>query len=310
MIRAGKGKVNLGRCLPALLTLALFCLGGCAGNSAKQLSPLRLQAISHNQRGVEQEAGGRRDAALEEFSQALRLQSSIENTDGMIVALVNIARTQRLKGDLSAARQAIENAAALLREPSDLASELYFERAKVLLAAGELTAAGEWALRSEAAERGSGVGRRTNLVATILLRQGLPDRALEQAEKALKLNQADGLAAEEANSQRLLGEVHLAKGRGGRAAACYGAALSLDKELSFGRKIADDLRGLGSAGLQDNDLPKAIGFYRRALEVSLNCGDTSLVLADMDRLSAMYRQSGESGLAEKIDGERKKLLAK
>lgn len=293
-----------------LVALSLAGLAGCAGKSARALSPVRLEAIAHNKRGIQEEALGRRELALTEFSEALRLQSSIENHQGMIVSLINLARTQRMMGNLPAARGAIERAAALTQGASELAGELYFEKAKILLAAGELDSARQWALRAQAEEKGGELGRRANLVAAILLRQGMPEQAAEQAEKALKLNKGEALAGEAANSLRLLGEIHLLQGMSDRAADCYREALSLDKELSFGGKIAADLRGLGGAQLKKSDLPGAIGFYRRALEVSLSRGDAGPASADMVKLAELLRASGDPDAADKLDAERKKLPVK
>ena len=292
-----------------LIALCALCLAGCAG-TAKRVSPSRLQAINHNQRGIDEQARGRMEIALAQFNEALRLHSSIENTDGMLVALINIARTRRVTGDLPSARQAIERACSLLPEPSELASELFFEKAKILLAAGDLAGAGEWAVRAEAAEKGADLGRRVNLVGAILLRQGMPDEAQRQLERALKLNRGAGLAGEEANSLRLLGEIHLARGSDDSALACYQGALVLDKELGFGKKIAADLRGIGAVSMKKSDLPGAIGFYRRALEVSLNSGDASLAADDMARLAQLYRQNGDALSAQQFDDQRKQLVEK
>jgi len=229
--------------------------------------------MEHNRRGVEAEARGDREQALAEFSEALRLQSSVDNTDGMVVALINSARTQRLKGDLPSARLSVERAISLLPGESDLASELFYEKAKVLVAGGELSAATEWAVRAEAAERGDARGRRMNLVAALKLRQGFPDQAREQLEQALTFNRKGGMLAEEANSLRLLGEIALMQGSHDRAFERYQGALLLDKELGLGTKIAADLSGLGAVAAGKGDNAGAIGWYRRALEVSRSGGD-------------------------------------
>jgi tetratricopeptide (TPR) repeat protein len=289
-----------------LLPLLLLFLAGCAG-APKPVPAARLEAMAHTRRGIEQEAAGHRDRALEEFNEALRLQSSVENTDGMVVALINLARTLRLKGDLPAARAAIERAVGLLPEPSDLASELHYERAKILLASGELPAARECALKAESCEKGDDLGRRSNLVAAVLLRQGEVEQARVQAEKARQLNKSCAAGGEEANSWRLLGEIQLVRGLYDQAAECFTAALALDKELCVGDKIAADLRGLGGAMLKKSDVPRAIGFYRRALEVSLNRGDARLAAEDLKLLAQLYRQTGDPTTAEKLDNERKKL---
>lgn len=293
--------------LALLLVMVAACLGGCAGSRVKPVSQTRVQAMEHNRRGVEAEARGERDRALAEFSKALKLQSSVENTDGMIVALINSARTQRLKGDLSSARQSVERAASLLAEGSELASELFYEKAKILLAAGEIAAARVWAVRAEAAEKGDARGRRQNLVAALMLRQGLPDQARELLEQALQLNRKAEMAAEEANSLRLLGEIHLVQGGYDRAGACYREALKLDKEFGLGAKIAADLCGLGAVAAKRGDNSGAIGWYRRALEVSSNGGDAGSAAATMALLAQLYRLNGDQVMAEQLEAELGKI---
>ena len=168
----------------------------------------------------------------------------------------------------------------------------------------------EWAVRAEAAEMGGSLGRRANLVGAIMLRQGLPDQARQQLEKALKWNRADASAGEEANALRLLGEIHLAAGSNDSALGCYQGALALDKELGFAGKIAADLRGIGTVLRNKSDIPGAVGFYQRALQVSLNSGDASLAADDMAQLAQLYRLNGDSSLARQMDEERKKLMEK
>lgn len=258
-----------------LVALTALVLAGCAGPRTVQLPAPRAEAVRHNQRGVEAEKVGNRETALAEFSEALRLHGSIENWDGMVVARINIARTHRLMGDPLSARRVMDRALELLPAESDLAAELYFENAKVYLAAGDLACASNWAVNAARAEKGKDLGRRLNLVGAILLRLGEAERAREQADRALKLNRERGSVAEEANSLRLVGETALARGRYGEAADSFRAALALDKDLGFGRKIADDLRGLAVAAWKNGRAAEAAAYYRRAREVSLSGGDAA-----------------------------------
>jgi len=278
------------RLLPPLLFLLSLGVAGCASRPVGGMPPARLQAIAHNDRGVARQAEGDADLALDEFRQALRLHGSIENTGGMAVSLVNIARTQRLKGDLRAAREALVRAEPLLAENPGLAPELEFEKAKILLAQGELAAARDCAARAEAAE-GEGRGAaRANLLALILFRMGAPARA--QAEKALQRSRAEGAAAEEANALRLLGELERGEGNLAGSTQRLLRALQLDKELGLGRKIALDLRGLGANLAQGGEPAAAARLYRRAQEVSLNGGDAASAAQDLRRLAELCRQAG------------------
>ena len=279
-----------------LLVAAAVSLAGCAGARPKPMSPPRAQALEHNRRGVEAEARGDREQALAEFLESLRLQSSVDNTDGMIVALINSARTQRLKGDLSSARQGLERALSLLPEGSDLASELFYEKAKVLAAGGELFSAVQWAVRAEAAETGDARGRRLNLVAALKLRQGFPDQAREQLEQALAFNRKAGMSAEQANSLRLLGEIELMQGSYEKASERYLGALLLDKELGLGARIAADLSGLGAVAAKKGDNAGAIGWYKRALEVSRSGGNDLQAADAREKLAQLYRLNGEEAL--------------
>jgi tetratricopeptide (TPR) repeat protein len=292
------------------LLLALFAIGagGCSATPVRGLSQARLQAIGYNQRGVEEQAAGNQDAALAEFSEALRLQSSIENVEGMAVALINIARTQRLKGDLPVARAAIDRAATLLQETSSLAPELYFEKAKIVLAQGDLDAAKDWAMKGALAEQKGDLGRRVNLVGSILLKQDRKAEALTQAGRALQANREAASTVEEANSLRLLGEIHLALGENEEALTSFNGALLLDKDLGQGRKIAADLRGIACASMKKGDLAGAIGYYQRSVEVNRNLGEFDLAAKDMATLSELYRKSGDTRLAAKMEEERVKLL--
>lgn len=297
------------RCVFVLVAAVAALLGGCAGSRVQAPPRTKLEAMEHNRRGVDAQARGDREQALAEFRAALKLQTSIDNTEGMIVALVNSARTERLKGDVAAAREDVERAASLLPEGSELAAELFYEKAKVISAAGDFESAVEWALKSEAAEKGDEVGRRKNLVASLLVRRKLLDRAQDQAEKALEANRKTGSAAEEANSLRILADIRLAQGAVEKAGGYYRQALVIDKELALGPKIASDIVGLADVAVKAGDGAGAAKLYRRAADVSVSGGDNAAAAAALERLAQLYRLQGEGGSAQRADDERKKLLA-
>jgi len=291
----------------ACLVLCTFLISGCSGATLKSIPPAQFQAIHHNQLGVAEEVAGNSELALSEFSEALRLHASMENVDGMVIVLINIARTYRLSGDIASAKAAIERASTLLPGTSGLAGELWFEKAKIFLAAGDLASAKEYAVKAAGVEESTNSGRRLNLVGIISLRQGLLGEAGSQAEKALQLNGADGSEAETANSYKLLAEICTAREEYGQAAEWYAKALAADKIIGEGKKIASDLCGLALIAEKQKDLPGAIGYYRRALDVSRNSKDLRLAALVMNALAKLYRESGQPLLAEKIDSERMSL---
>lgn len=286
--------------------LAMLACIGCAGTPDRRLSATEAEAVRRNQQGVREAEKGDRAAALVQFAEALRLHTTIDNTDGMAVALVNISRVSRLSGDLATARAAMERATGLVGKKGEFAAELHFEWAKIALAEGDLPAAEEIAKRSISAAGGdNAVGR--NLMALVMFRQGKLDEALRHGEIAWEQSRKMGKESEEANAQRFLGDVRLAKGELQKAAESYENALSLDKRLGRTKKVAEDLRGLGETAVKAENLSAAIDYYRRAFEGTLAGGDKAQALLELARLAELYEKSGEAEKARKAREEMRRL---
>lgn len=293
-----------------LLIVVLLPLAGCGGKSATLLSGTQRDAIKYNQRGIKAEARGDRESALDDFNESLRINSAIENTDGMVVALVNISRVNRFKGETDAARHAIDRAIDLIAPQSPLFSEIANEKSKVSLQSKDLTEAKEWAVKSLDAETGSKRGSRLNLLARILYLEGRFDEAGEKAKEALTLNRKAKLREEEANSLRLLGGIFTSIKRPGEALEAYKQALALDKALGKSRKIAGDLRGLALLYVSLNEPEHTMLLYRRAYAVSLNDGDVESAAGDLLKMSQLYEKMGDKVKSERLLSERDALLKK
>ena len=299
-------KVNSGiRLLPIVV---LLTVAGCGGKSLAPISASRQDAIKYNLRGIKAEARGDRESALVDFNESLRINSAIENTDGMVVALVNISRVNRYKGETGAARNAVDRAIDLITPQSLLFSEVAYEKSKVSLQSKDPADAREWAVKSLSVEKGSRRGSRLNLLARILyLEERLAD-AEEKAKEALALARKAGLREEEANSLRLLGGIFTSAKRPGEALEAYKQALSLDKALGKSRKIASDLRGLALLHVALNEPEQTMRFYQRAYAVSLNDGDVESAAGDLLKMSQLYEKMGDKAKAERLLSERDALL--
>lgn len=300
-----KGWVKWGLFLASLL---LFTTAGCAGKSPDLLSPRHMEAIRHNQGGIKAEARGEYPRALEEFSEALRINSSIENSEGIIVALVNSSRVHRRSGDAKAALAAINEAVPRVATTDPLYSEVSFEMAQVQLLSGDLNASAEWAFNAAAADTGSRRGMRINLLARILYLKGNLAEAETKAREALLLSRENDLSGEEANSLRTLGDIHAAGKRHVEAAECYNQALAIDKTVGKSRKIAADLRAIAALALLQGDTAKALGFYRRAFAVNSSGGDLSGAAEDLLNMSRVHGKRGEKELSERLLAERDNIL--
>lgn len=296
--------------LRLLLIVVLLPLAGCGGKSATLLSGTQRDAIKYNQRGIKAESRGDRESALDDFNESLRINSTIENTDGMVVALVNISRVNRFKGETDAARHAVDRAIDLITPQSPLFSEVAYEKSKVSLQSKDLTDAREWTVKSLAAETGNKRGSRLNLLARILYLEGRFDEAGEKAKEALTLTRKAKLREEEANSLRLLGGIFTSTKRPAEALEAYKQALSLDKALGKSRKIAGDLRGLALLYVSLNEPEQTMRLYQRAYAVSLNDGDVESAAGDLLKMAQLYEKMGDKMKSERLLSERDALLKK
>jgi tetratricopeptide (TPR) repeat protein len=243
--------------------------------------------MSWNRRGLEAEMRGNRDGAVFAFTESLRINRSIEDLDGAAVALINLARVCRRKGDLPASKERIDEALRIVSPENPLFPEAAFEKAMIELASGNLPGAEEWARKAVPAGKKPPAGRMRNLLARVLFLEGKTGEARTLAEAALEENRESGERAEEANSLRLLGDIALAGGDPPGAEARYQAALAIDKDMAESGKIAADLRALGAAAAARGETARAVAFYERAAEASRNGGEpkaADAAIAERDRL--------------------------
>lgn len=288
--------------------LLLLSMAGCAGKPPAALSPLRMEAIRHNQRGIKAEAEGDSPQAVEAFSEALRISRSIENSEGIIVALVNSSRVYRHNGDAKASLAMMNGAIPLITPQDPLYPEVAFEMAQAKLLSVELNEASEWASKTVAADNGAKRGMRINLLARILYLKGNLTEAESKAREALFLNRENELRDEEANSLRLLGDIQAAGERRAEAAESYRQALAIDKALGKSRKIAADLRALALLSLSHNEPDQALGFYQRAFTVSSSGGDRSGAADDLLKMSRIHEKRGDKEHSERLLAARDDIL--
>ena len=288
----------------------LLSTTGCAGKPQAAISPSHMEAINHNQHGIRAESRGESRQALGEFAEALRVNSSIENTEGVVVALVNSSRVHRHLGDADSALSTINRAIPLITHQSPLYAEVAFEVAQARLLAGKTNEAAEWAAKAAVAEKGNNRGMRINLLARLLYLQGNMAEAESRAREALLLTREKELREEEANSLRLLGDIQAADKRTTEAAESYSQALDLDKAIGKSKKIAADLRGLALLSLVRSEPDHALGFYQRAFAVSSTSGDLTGAADDLLEMALIHEKRGEKEMSDRLLAEREKLLQK
>lgn len=287
-----------------LFLLLFYCSAalflGCGGPSAPTLSPIHAQAAGYNLNAAKAAEKGDYEKALNYYMEALRINQSVENTEGIAVNLINLAVIYQKQGNISGAEKLIDMVFLIPDINDSIKAEAAFEKARLYLKKKELAKAGEWVNKSLSLNKGVREGSRWNLLGKIALMEGNYVEALTAANTALKLNSGNKQKAEEANSLRLIAEIKGLTDKYEESKDSYMKALEIDKESGDSKKIAMDLRGLGDLSLKYGRLQDAVNFYIRAYTVSRTAGDMEGASKAAASLADAYRKSGDDKKAEEI----------
>jgi LuxR family transcriptional regulator, maltose regulon positive regulatory protein len=186
------------------------------------------------------------DAALDHATQGVRLCRQLGYAQWLTTSLTTLAWTRQARGDQAGALQAIQEAEGIL--PSgEAVVDLFFpvavQRARLLLAHGEVAATGRWvAQRGLAADDEPSYAREREylVLARLLLAQQLPDRGLRLLERLHDLAAGQGRVGSRIEV-RVLQALALA-GHGDEAAAlaALAEALTLAGPEGHVRVFADE----------------------------------------------------------------------
>jgi tetratricopeptide (TPR) repeat protein len=229
--------------------------------------------------------------------QSLAISSSVEDFPARTAALINLARLYRLRRDFPHADNCIDQALATAQIDPYFLAEAAYEKALVELAKDRPATAQEWAQKAITAERGNALGRRLNLAARIQLVVGRWSDAEALASKALSENRDAGLAAEEANSLRILGIVARHENYHDLGEKHLQEALQIDKRIGRNSKIAADLGELAETARSAGKLKESAAFLERAYEVNLAGGRLRQALENQEALAGVYLALGEESMA-------------
>lgn len=254
----------------AVLLLGLG-LGGCAGGALKELPPRELKVIELGRQGQTAYLRGDLERAGRLFGQALGDARRIEDSEGVAVMSVNLARVQREAGDSGKALATLEAvspwhrdhiAAATGQEMDLLAAVLQSDLGRPDVALARVQALGEQCRSSCAMAIGI-----DSLQARLLLEKGDAAAAAKLTGAAIGRFGAHANRLELANLWRVQGEAHLALGDLAAARQSLDHALGIDKALAQPAKIAQDLDALARSALAAGDTAAHAGYLARLEEV-------------------------------------------
>ncbi len=191
------------------------------------------------------------DAALEHATEGVALCRQLGYAEPLVTSLTVLAWVRQARGDQAGALEAIGEAERIL--PSlevvvDLIFPVAVQRARLLLAQGEVSAAARWA-----AERGLGVEdepsyprEREHLVlARVLLAEGKPEQALRLLERLLAAAEAAGRTGSVIEILALQALALWAGNRKEPAVNTLARALALAEPEGYVRTFADEETATG-----------------------------------------------------------------
>jgi tetratricopeptide (TPR) repeat protein len=257
---------------------ATLLVCACAGVAPTQ-NKTEQQAAALNQRAARAFEQGDYPRAAALYEQALRLNSGVENTEGIAVNALSLARAHQAGGDAAAAHRVLDNllADAPLPLPPARRAEAQARKAQLYLDANEAARALEWSDKALASCSGcAGLPAIQTLRGRAALAAGDNAAALDWATKALAATGSgpgSGNAGERANALRLAGEARLARREHQVALATLEQALELDRGLGLSARIFLDLMALGRIQLAMGNRTAARDYFVRARSVGVAAND-------------------------------------
>ncbi|MDO8788597.1 MAG: hypothetical protein Q7J42_11055 [Sulfuritalea sp.] len=246
-------------------------LTGCAGEKVRERPPRAQQVIDLGQQGQSAYAKGDLPRAARLFEQALTDAMRIEDSEGVAIMSINLARVARESGESARALKMLEavspwhrgNLTARTTQEMDLLAAVLLsdlERRSDALARLQ-------ALRDRCqivCETAIGID---SLQARLLLEGGDAGNAVQLAGAAIARFGDHSNHLELANLFRVQGEAHLALGDFQLALKSLESALGMDKSLGQPAKIAQDLEALARAALAAGDGAAHAAYLARLHEV-------------------------------------------
>lgn len=293
--------------IPCCLLPAL--LSGCAGGNTVTLvrSEAQIQAANQLERGIRAQNKGEFQQSEKFLTDSLKISSSIEDNPARVIALVNLARLDRLHNRLGSAVIHIDQALTLAKGSSPLMGEAAYEKALIELAQNRITEALTWADTSLSSFSGESKGRIFNLLSRIHRAAGNGDKARSAAVMAREENHRNGQLAEEANSLRLLGSLEREEKKFTESGRFLLEALEIDKNNGESLKIAHDLEELAALSGDQGRLDMMLDYLERALTVHI-AGERLLKGASIQlKIADIHRKTGSTDLAEKALQSAEKL---
>ena len=255
--------------------LGALLLAGCASSPRPPPEPaLRKQAMEAEADGVRRYGRADYSGAIRRFSEARRLQQSLDDVTAAARNQLNQAHAELALGQAQAALNHATEAG-----DGTLQAQALLVQVQANLALGRQGAASESLARMEKLCTGNCPERGSMLVlrARVALAGGNGAQALADAQAALPILKEQHEERETANAWRLIASARLALGEFPAALSAAQTALEIDRQLALPEKIARDWLLLGDIQRRGGHIDDAKSAYQRAQSVARAAGLEDIV---------------------------------
>lgn len=226
------------------VVLAILLLSACGGKAPAARNVRQEQAIEFNQRAQRAFLRGEYQVAIGLYENALLIDATIENEDGIAINLLNLAKVNQAQGRFAVAQEYLERILAekALHYPVAQLAAAATQYGLIRLREGDIAAAKTWADKAAefCAPDCETLGAIANLRANIAVHSKEKEQALLWCERSRSINEG-GELVEFANALRLLAQARLLRQEFGLALPLLEEALAIDKGLGLPEKIRADL---------------------------------------------------------------------
>jgi tetratricopeptide (TPR) repeat protein len=296
----------------AAAALTLILLASCSSAPPKSdvVNDMKNQAADATAAGNRYLRLGRFDFALQFFTQALQLNTSVDNTEGIIKSYNSIGRAYIAIGDLTEAERILNRALPLasVAGRESLFADTTDALAQLNLAKGNPEQAIAQLDKALALPEGKLTAQETAILnhdlGTAYKNTGDLARARDLFQKSLAVNLSADLMEEAAGDYYMIASVDSKQGDYAKADSNLQLALQLDKKMENSLGIAKDLYALGLVAAKRKDDAAAYDYFKRSYNVYTSLG---LTVDAKNALEKVVAEAGIIGETEESAGFKKTL---
>lgn len=260
---------------------------------------IKHQASAYNNWGIAAQQEGNNKKALDNIFKSLGLEESIDDKEGISVALMNIGYIYNTLGDIPKAMDYWHKSLEIQEKMEDKQGMAYSlnNMGSVYHHQGDIHKALDYLHRSlkiqEEIDDKKGISNSLNNIAGIYGNQGDHKKALEYYQRSLKIR--EGLKDQRAigTSYNNIGYSYTNLGNIDKAMEYYEKSLKIREGINDRKGIANSLTNIGSIYNKKGDVNKALDFYKKGLAIQSEIGHKEGISTSNARIAELLLKKGQ-----------------